>query len=111
MWRPVCRRRHGHARRDQQRRAWVRDVPAAHKLSVCTGAALLAVAGLLQGRRATTNKLSFDWVVSAAREKVRAVHGPGGPARAHELGLARPVAARHLRAPARALCRVHAFCG
>jgi len=89
----------------------VRDVPAAHKLSVCTGAALLAVAGLLQGRRATTNKLSFDWVVSAAREKVRAVHDMGGPARAHEPGLVRPVAARHLRSPARALCRVHALCG
>lgn len=33
-------------------------------LSVCTGAALLAKAGVLDGHKATTNKLAFDWVVA-----------------------------------------------
>jgi transcriptional regulator GlxA family with amidase domain len=32
--------------------------------SVCTGAALLARTGLLDGFEATTNKLAFDWVAS-----------------------------------------------
>lgn len=36
--------------------------------SVCTGAALLARAGLLEGRRATTNKNAFDWVASQGPE-------------------------------------------
>lgn len=31
-------------------------------LSVCTGAALLAKAGVLDGHKATTNKRSFNWV-------------------------------------------------
>ena len=32
--------------------------------SVCTGAALLARAGVLDGRKAATNKMNFDWVAS-----------------------------------------------
>ncbi|AHE52945.1 hypothetical protein NX02_06065 [Sphingomonas sanxanigenens DSM 19645 = NX02] len=38
--------------------------------SVCTGAAILARAGLLDGREATTNKLAFDWVAGQS-DKVR----------------------------------------
>ncbi len=36
---------------------------ARHVVSVCTGSALLAKAGLLDGHRATSNKIAFDWVV------------------------------------------------
>ncbi|MDO6590608.1 DJ-1/PfpI family protein [Loktanella sp. D2R18] len=43
---------------------WLQDMApkSEHVLSVCTGAAFLAKAGLLDGRAATTNKLNFDWV-------------------------------------------------
>lgn len=45
---------------------WLRaKAPKAdHVASVCTGSALLAKAGLLDGLPATTNKLAFDWVAS-----------------------------------------------
>ena len=33
-------------------------------LTVCTGSALLAKTGLLNGKKATSNKRAFDWVVS-----------------------------------------------
>jgi len=35
---------------------------ASYVLSVCTGSALLAKTGLLNGKNATSNKLAFDWV-------------------------------------------------
>jgi len=41
--------------------------------SVCTGAAILARAGLLDERRATSNKLSFKWVMEQG-PKVKWVH-------------------------------------
>jgi len=39
-------------------------VKARFVASVCTGSALLARAGILDGKRATSNKLAFEWVTS-----------------------------------------------
>jgi putative intracellular protease/amidase len=43
---------------------WERAAKAELVMSVCTGSALLARAGLLDGIRATSNKRALDWVVS-----------------------------------------------
>lgn len=36
--------------------------------SICTGSALLAKTGVLDGKKATSNKLAFDWVTSQGPE-------------------------------------------
>ncbi len=41
---------------------------ATYILSVCTGAALLAKAGLLDGKKATSNKRAFEWVVAQSSD-------------------------------------------
>lgn len=53
---------------DQKKDTWVEDFIASrydqldYLLSVCTGSVSLARSGVLNGRRATTNKSSFHWV-------------------------------------------------
>jgi putative intracellular protease/amidase len=49
----------------------VRDLSQSSKfvLTVCTGTAILARTGLLDGKQATSNKRAFDWVVTQG-EKV-----------------------------------------
>ncbi len=46
--------------------SWISRISAdaEYVSSVCTGAALLARAGVLDGRQATSNKWAFEWVVS-----------------------------------------------
>lgn len=46
--------------------AWLAERAAGCEMviSVCTGSGLLARAGVLDGRRATSNKRAFDWAVS-----------------------------------------------
>jgi transcriptional regulator GlxA family with amidase domain len=49
---------------------WLGERAAAAEvaMTVCTGTALLARTGLLDGRRATTNKMFFGWVASQGPE-------------------------------------------
>lgn len=47
-----------------------KDLHSQYIVSVCTGAALLAKTGLIDNKRATTNKLDFNWVASQ-RAKVQ----------------------------------------
>lgn len=56
---------------------WAR--PARLVTSVCTGSALLAAAGLLEGYRATSNKRAFSWAAGYGRQvtwvpRARRVH-------------------------------------
>lgn len=51
---------------DQQFLGWLAKVgsSATYLGSVCTGSALLAAASLLEGYRATSNKVAFEWATS-----------------------------------------------
>ncbi|WP_031479480.1 DJ-1/PfpI family protein [Maridesulfovibrio frigidus] len=58
--------------RNESMLAWLRK-QAAHAeyvTSVCTGSALLAKAGVLDGICATTNKIAFDWATSQGPEVI-----------------------------------------
>src|SRR5579884_631815 len=56
---------------DTEFAAWLRTAgPRTTMVSVCSGALLLGAAGLLQGRRATTHRNSFDDLRRFCREVV-----------------------------------------
>lgn len=51
---------------DTQFLTWLRDVAASARIiaSVCTGSALLAAAGVLDGHSATSNKRAYSWATA-----------------------------------------------
>jgi putative intracellular protease/amidase len=57
-----------HEINNQELLDWIRETSenAEYTLSVCTGSLLLAKTGILNSRRATTNKAAFSWVVDQA---------------------------------------------
>lgn len=56
--------------RDAEFLSWLKSAGSQAQLvaSVCTGSALLAAAGLLEGKSATSNKVAFDWATSFGNE-------------------------------------------
>lgn len=44
------------------------SVSSNYVLTICTGSALLAKTGLLEGRKATSNKRAFDWVMTNGKD-------------------------------------------
>ena len=80
---------------DEDLIAWLGSArKARYKVSVCTGALLLGGAGLLAGKRATTNPNAYDLLAPYCREVVKARIVPdgdvitaGGVAASIDLGL------------------------